>query len=296
MTYQMRAFEDVPKHVAIELTSHCNRDCWFCPRFGDRSGKRKYADGTPVIKFMPTEHVVPLMQQVWDMGYRNRMNFHHLSEAYLDKRLHRFAREAINIGFECMIHTNGDVLRQSKELAREAVDLFAEITVGLYDYKTEDERIAEEEFWTDHLAGAKSLHFTRHDIVFPRHDIDPTGPRMEGHKKAVEAARPHRCEMVREHMIVHHDGNVALCCEDYIDQFGLGSAFERPLSEIWWSDARRKALDTLSRPGGRMAYPHCMACPYAPSQHLYTIDKAGSSVEEDDGVFPRWVDQAKSQV
>src|ERR1700761_2235703 len=149
--HQMRAFEEVPRHLAIEITSHCNRDCWFCPRFGDRSGKRKRADGSPVIAFMPTEHVLSLMQQAWDMGYRGRMNFHHLSEPYVDKRLHFFAREARKIGSGCLIHTNGDVLRQSEKLAREAVELWDDITIGLYDYPTEAERIAEEVFWQKHL-------------------------------------------------------------------------------------------------------------------------------------------------
>lgn len=280
-----RPFEAVPKHVSIELTSHCNRDCWFCPRWGDRSGKRKDAEGNPVIAFMPTEHVLSLMRQVWEMGYRGNMNFHHLSEPFIDKRLIPLARKAKEIGFRVIVHTNGDTLRASKEMAAGAVDVFDEITVGLYDYGSQDERLHEEEFWVEHLAGARHLHFTRHEIVFPRHCVDERGPRMADARRAVEMARPHPCEMVREHLIVHYDGNIALCCEDYPDQFNLGNAFDVPLREIWWGARRKDVIDRLSRPGGRLNFPLCAECPFPPAQHLYEIAKAGTEVRPHEAVF-----------
>lgn len=292
----MRPFEALPKHVALELTSHCNRNCWFCPRWGDRSGKRKDANGNPVIRYMPSEHVSSLMKQVWDMGYRDAINFHHLSEPFLDKRLVSFARMAKEMGFPTIIHTNGDVIRNNRELAFAAAEVFDEITVGLYDYTSEEERISEEAFWVEYMteAGVKKLHFTHKDIVFPRHDVNPEGQRMEDLERSIELARQHPCEMVREHLIVHYDGNVALCCEDYPDQFNLDNAFVTPLRDIWWGDRRREVIETLSKPGGRLHYPHCAKCPFAPTQHLYTIIKAQSEVTENENVYPLWPEANKA--
>lgn len=285
MSNEMRRFEDVPKHVSIEITSHCNRDCYFCPRWGDRSGKRKDVKGTPQIHFMPSRNVISLLHQVWEIGYRGNMNFHHLSEPFVDKRLLSFASSAKEIGFRPIVHSNGDVLRGNRELADHATDVFEEITIGLYDYQSEAERLAEEGYWMEFLRKAKNLHFTHHEIVFPRHDVDATQYRMSLSDKAIEAARNLPCQQVREHLIVHYDGNIALCCEDYIDQFSLGNAFSKSIREIWWSDRRKEALDILSTPGGRLQFPHCEKCPYSPDQHLYTITRSGQSPISSDKTF-----------
>lgn len=287
----MRPFESVPKHVSIELHSHCNRDCWFCPRWGDRSGKRKDASGAPVMRSMPTEKILELMQEVWDLGYRGNLNFHHLSEPFIDKRIIDFARKARGIGFTPIIHSNGDPLRNNPQLAKDAASVFSEITIGLYDYKNEAERLAEEEFWKNHLKGTPKLHFTRHEITFPRHGVDTSMPGMAELDKAIELAQHQPCEMVRDHLIIHYDGNVALCCEDYPDQFDVGNVFEKSLKDIWWSERRREVLEILSKAGGRLQFPHCVKCPFAPTQHKYSIAEAGSSVERNDNVYPLWVNK-----
>ncbi len=249
------------------------------------SGKRKNASGEPVIKFMPSEQVVNIMHQVWEMGYRGAMNFHHLSEPFFDKRLIDFAITSKQIGFSNIIHTNGDILKTDKELARKASEVFDDITIGLYDYKSEEERIDTEAFWENYLTGVKELHFTRHEITFPRHNVDISNNRMSHLNEAIAEARPHPCELVREHLIIHYDGNIALCCEDVADQFEIGNAFETPIKDLWWSDRRKEVIDILSRPGGRLHFANCAECPYSPNIHKYTIAKAGTSVTENPNAF-----------
>ena len=72
--------------LQIELQSDCNRDCGFCPRFGDRSGVRKDADGKAIRVKMPTEHVKGIIDQAHALGYRGVIGLHRLSEATLDPR------------------------------------------------------------------------------------------------------------------------------------------------------------------------------------------------------------------
>src|SRR5262245_60749233 len=45
------------RRVVIELQSNCNRECYFCCRESDNSGKRKAASGKSVIQFMPSERI-----------------------------------------------------------------------------------------------------------------------------------------------------------------------------------------------------------------------------------------------
>ena len=79
--------------VVIELHSHCNRTCYFCSREADSSGKRKTADGKSVVQLMPTERVTMLFDELESLEFRGHITFHHLSEAFLDKRLIRIARD-----------------------------------------------------------------------------------------------------------------------------------------------------------------------------------------------------------
>ena len=263
----------LPKFLAIELTSHCNRDCFFCPRFGDTTGKRKDKNGKPIIKFTPTDRVYRLIDEAWDIGYRGTINFHHLSEAFLDKRLIPFARYAKQKGFSTIIHTNGDVLKRDPKLCREAVDAFDEITVGLYDYRNAIERTVQEFFWKRRLRGTR-LHFTRWEIVFPRPQTDITHPMMSGLKEAVVAALPQPCYQVREQFIVHYDGNIGLCCNDHGDNFAVGNADETSLKDLIFSEQRLKAIKTLEQPGGRENYPHCWECPWSTDIVDYMIAPA----------------------
>ena len=62
------------------------------------AGNRKDAKGKPIIKSAPTERVYRLIDEAWDIGYRGTINFHHLSEPFLDKRLITFARYAKDKG------------------------------------------------------------------------------------------------------------------------------------------------------------------------------------------------------
>jgi radical SAM protein with 4Fe4S-binding SPASM domain len=263
----------LPKFLAIELTSHCNRDCFFCPRFGDRSGKRKDEAGKPVIKSTPTERVHRVIDEAWEIGYRGTINFHHLSEPFLDKRLITFARYAKNKGYKTIIHTNGDVLKGNPKLCRDAVEAFDEITVGLYDYKNAIERTVQEFFWKRRLKGT-DLHFTRREIVFPRPGADLSHPVMKNMKEAVESARPQPCHQVREQFIVHYDGNIGLCCNDYGDYFKVGNVDSTSLKDLIFSKERMDVIHTLGQPGGRMNYAHCMNCPWSSDIVKYMIAPA----------------------
>src|ERR1041384_5595683 len=93
------------QRVVIELQSHCNRSCYFCCRAADTSGKRKTADNISVVRFMPTERITLLLDELETMGFCGYITFHHLSEAFLDKRLMAVARDAKRRRMKPYIHT-----------------------------------------------------------------------------------------------------------------------------------------------------------------------------------------------
>lgn len=243
------------QRVVLELQSHCNRDCFFCSRESDTSGKRKHADGTSVQRSMPTEKVSAILDELEALGFIGFITFHHLSEAFLDKRLLDVARDAKRRGMRPYVHTNGDVLRNSPQLCRAAAEVFEYIVVGLYDYQCEAEKLAEQAFWRERLQGT-SVGFSLVENVYHRTHT-PGGERMDTivrhtHPTAV-------CAEPLSFLLIHYNGDVGCCCEDMLGELLRVNVFEHGIREIWYSDRHIAVIDDLQR-GERDKYDLCSRC------------------------------------
>jgi radical SAM protein with 4Fe4S-binding SPASM domain len=246
------------RRLLLELQSNCNRTCFFCNRPWDDSGKRLAADGRHVLKSMPTAHALRILDEAQAMGFRGGVAFHHMSEPFLDPRIIDMAHEARKRGMHPYEHTNGDVLRRNDALCKAAVSVFEYIVVGLYDHKDDTERDAEIRFWQKRLEGT-DVRFSAVDKVFPR-SLTPFTDRMFRPKQIYPSGV---CRRPLVRMIVHYDGNVALCCEDMKDDFGLGNAFETPIRDLWYSERHVGIIRDLEQ-GRRDRYGPCAKCPIPP--------------------------------
>lgn len=248
------------KRVLLELQSNCNRDCFFCNRVGDVSGKRIDADGQNIKRSMPSEQVVNILNQVAALGFKGPIAFHHMSEPFLDPRLIDFARQARQLGMMPYEHTNGDALKGNDALCRAAAEVFDYIVVGLYDDLSTAELLQEKVYWRQRLKGTKVEFSVIEGHIHPRTFV-PYDSRMIIAKRSYPKGV---CERPLLRMIIHYDGNVALCCEDMIDSFSLGNVFEQPVEEIWYSAKLLKIVQDLQN-GKRSAYPLCAKCPLPPT-------------------------------
>jgi radical SAM protein with 4Fe4S-binding SPASM domain len=245
--------------LLLELQSNCNRSCFFCNRPWDDSGKRLAAEGHHVLKAMPTAQALRILDETAALGFRGRVAFHHMSEPFLDPRIIDMAHEARKRGMHPYEHTNGDVLRRNDALCKAAAAVFEYIVVGLYDHQNAAERDAEIRFWQSRLNGTE-VRFSAVDEVFPR-GLTPFTERMFRPKQKFPGGV---CRRPLMRLIVHYDGNIALCCEDMKDQFGLGNAFETPVRELWYSERHVTIIRDLER-GRRDLYGPCTNCPIPPS-------------------------------
>lgn len=262
---------DIPlfERLQIESQSNCNRSCWFCPRTYDRSGKYLDAAGKSVLRQMPTEKILSLLDEARAMGFSGMVGFHHYSEPLLDPRNISLAREAARRGMSPYLHTNGDVLRRNDALRDQVLEVYPLIVVGLYDYSTNDELRSEQEFWSNRLAGASRLEWSpigladgrkTESIGVPR-ALVPPDRRMTLPDLTFTNAPCHR-PLIR--MLVQYDGEVCLCCEDTTGAFELGNVHRQSLREIWYSDRHTGIVHDLIA-GGRERYPLCSACPMSPT-------------------------------
>jgi len=159
---------------------------------------------------MPSERVTMLFDELGSMGFRGYITFHHLSEAFIDKRLMKIARDARSRGMKPYIHTNGDVLRNDEALCREAAEVFEYIVVGLYDYETEEEKQGEKEFWKKRLTGTKVMFSLAERVYVRTHS--PRNDRMSAIDSRTYPDAV--CAEPQKYLLIHYNGDIAPCCED----------------------------------------------------------------------------------
>jgi len=251
------------RKLLLELQANCNRNCFFCNREFDTSGKRYDTRGRKVLKQMPTEHALSILDQAQALGFDGHVAFHHYSEPFLDPRIIDMAHAARARGMKPYEHTNGDVLRGNPELCRQAAEVFDYIVMGLYDYRDDAELAAEQAFWLERLEGTR-VRFSLGGEVFPR-TLTPHDDRMFRPKQTFPNAP---CIRPAVRLIIHYDGEMAMCCEDMQDRFELGNAFETPIEQLWYGDKHVAIMKALAR-GQREQFPLCAGCPIPPPEPVH---------------------------
>lgn len=255
------------ERLQIESQSNCNRACWFCPRTYDRSGRYLSDDGKSVIRAMPTEKILDLLDQASALGFQGRVGFHHYSEPLLDRRNIRLARAARERGMVPYLHTNGDVLQHDAALCAEVRKVYRIIVVGLYDYDSNEELEEAKRLWRDKLGDdidfspiGRSGSRSAFSIGVPR-ALVPTDDRMAVPDLAFSDAPCHR-PLIR--LIIQYDGEMCNCCEDTHGAFGLGNVHRQSLEELWFSDRHVAIVEDLLA-GQRERYALCRNCPLPPT-------------------------------
>ncbi len=241
--------------LEIDLHSNCNRDCNFCPRYLDRSGVRKDKNGKRVIKQMPTDKVYAIIDEACDMGYKGKIKFHRLSEALLDRRYLQFVKYAHGKGFQVWENTNGDVLKRNAKLCEELDGLIVDLVIGLYDYKTYKEKLAQMEFWKNTFKNTLLKFSTPLETPQIRQSSEVYLKRRKDPRIIDEP-----CVHMLTGLRIRYDGNVSFCCQDDLCAFNLGNVFEQSLEEIWWSDKHIEIINNVTQPGGRRKYELCSNC------------------------------------
>jgi radical SAM protein with 4Fe4S-binding SPASM domain len=242
-------------NLEIDIQSTCNRDCEFCPRFNDRSGVRKDADGKLVITKMPSAKIYDLLDQAHQLGFQGKVKLHRLSESLLDKRYLEFARYIKAKGLRICENTNGDVLRKNDELCAQLDGIVEEFTIGLYDYRNEPEKLQEMAYWRNKFKQTRiSFSLPSEACIIRQGSKVYQLAHRDPHALELPCTQPNRMFLIR------YDGEVSLCCEDDGCHFNLGNVFQQSLREIWWSSRHLKIAKTLEQAGGRHRFKRCSQC------------------------------------
>ncbi len=231
------------KMVEIEINHHCNRACVYCPNsVTERKEKGE----------MDPELFESLMQQLVDMNYKGSISYEFYNEPMLAKNVYLFVEMTRKYLPENRIdfYTNGTLLD------RKSFDRFMSLGVSRFivtKHKGEGAYVFDETFASlNDQEKSKVIYQNYMDLKLTnRGGAVDAGPK--GALKLVPCLIPSFL------VTITVLGNVLPCFEDYHEEMIMGNIDEKPLKEIWASEAFQKLRKDLAF-GKRHAHSPCDKC------------------------------------
>lgn len=218
------------KMVEIEINSHCNRRCSYCPQ--SVPGYRKPP------RFMNIEDFQKILYILADAEYSGRISYHFFNEPLLHPQIEEFVKLANEILPEShqVIFTNGDLLTESK-------------------YNILRENGIQTIVVTSH--GGKIFPLREGQVVQFPEDLNLTN---RGGKVLNESETLYMpCYAPSTMLIVGVDGDIILCYEDAERTTIFGNIFSQSLKDIWFSPIAVKVRENLEK-GNRSVLKVCSRC------------------------------------
>lgn len=282
--------QEPPFNVTIELTKGCNLACAMCamPAIQDKPGRG--------FSFMSPETLTRAMEQVRDLRWNCRVGFAMRGEPTMHPDyvgMVRIVREHLPRAHVTMLTNAGGLLREPGPVLNVQALFDAGLNVlGLDDYEhvrlvpktiAALEKYGELRTGCDHSLGFTYYRYpedrrgnphvrrprgTRTLVqvrdIMAQDKINRTGTHSKVFNYAGLAFPPDqsmagkRCHHPFRQLVVHWDGNVPLCCNDWQSVYNCGNVLEKPLEDIWQSSAMGAAREKLIR--GQRDFGACDGC------------------------------------
>jgi radical SAM protein with 4Fe4S-binding SPASM domain len=225
----MTSFQEC-RAVEVEVNTHCNLRCPYCPNAKDDFPRRR--------EIMTDIVFLRLVSELSRLCFQGIIAFHFLSEPLLRRDLHRLVklvRQKLPAATP-VLYTNGTLLTDARydELKQAGISHF---------------------IVTNHQG--RNIPARPHQTLFRPEDLEITN---RGGELSPSECLSVPCFVPTEMIFVSVEGNVFLCYEDARQSTVLGSIMTSPIDEIWQS-ARFEDLRSALRAGRRQDGPqHCRAC------------------------------------
>ena len=204
------------RSVAIEISTFCNRTCYYCPNL---------LEETPV-EFMAEETFHEIIDQLKEINYSGIILYHFYNEPLLDKRLPNFIRYVKTNLPNCVsrVVSNGDFL--STDLADNLIN------AGVLDIMITIHDIDGENFLNKLRPVLTKYPEYIHVNTIHNQPISNRG----GAIKVKQLDKKDTCTDPLTSLTLDHKGNVLLCCNDYYRKHSFGNITHAKISKIWHSE------------------------------------------------------------
>lgn len=210
--------------INIETNTSCNRFCKHCPNSKFDRGRLENE------KLMEEELFKKIIDELAGLKWSGRISPHWYGEPLLDKRivdLMRYAREMLPVA-RLLIFSNGDYL--TVDLYNKLVD--AGINKFFITQHGRNMSPVMKELFAYLEENPRRRIPLYYQIIDQTSSLENRGGLIE--PKVVEY-NP-RCGFPDNPLVIDFDGNVVLCCNDYLGSVKFGNLREKTLIEIWNSN------------------------------------------------------------
>lgn len=217
--------------VEIEINTHCNRTCAYCPR--------THIPFSSTPQYMPMPLYEKLIKDLEGIKFKGRLSYHFYNEPLLHPDLEylvEYASKKLPGVFQ-ELYTNGDFLSEERYhlLLKKGINNFLITSHSNEDFP-------------------ERPHQT---VQFPS-DLLITN--RGGSLFDVEKTLKIPCFVPSEMLIVSYSGDVLFCFEDIRRSGVMGNINSQPLEKIWFSERYRNARVLLREGNRQQAYSFCRHC------------------------------------
>ncbi|MDA0049030.1 radical SAM protein [Brachyspira hyodysenteriae] len=212
--------------VSFEISTYCNRKCWYCPNSYNETLK----------KFMDWNIFIKAIEELKNIKYSGAISYNLYNEPLFDDRLEDFIRHTHNSlpNVITVLYTNGDILNVelAKKLVEAGLDKFI-VTVHDKDPDKNLKRlIPVKEFLKE-----KMILQTSNDLKL----LNQGGTININSSKNKYIVK--KCPDIKN-LTIKFNGDIILCCRDYYARNIIGNILNNTIVDIYksYSDLREELL------------------------------------------------------
>lgn len=270
-----------PRIITIEISSHCNRACAYCPNIIYPQASRLISE----------EVISKLISRLAEIKYAGVVDFIFFNEPTLNPKLAEYVsriRKAVPLAIP-RISTNGDML--TYELVKKLSDAGLD---RIYPMRHNPTPAG----WKDNIETLSAQFpglFQIMDIDDAERDAglhDFNGlVEVKNHRGRKIVNGKARCQVHRHIAQFTIDGDWNLCCVDYAKTRSFGSLLNRSILEIWRDPEFVSARNLLE--SGEPAAEVCKTCTCLVKRdsfkrHDFVSREAGESLPKNNSVIEQW--------
>lgn len=209
------------QQVLIETRTDCNNACPFCPH---QFNKKE-------LGVMSWECYTHIIDQLVTFGYNGRVALMVSNEPLLETRLFEMIKYAKKKSPRLFL----DITTNGKLLNLEMIDRLFEVgidNINVNDYR--GDRDVYPDKLSGHLPEILEAYSNNPKLTIQRRRLDEVLPNYGGNiPQEVNEVLPEFCNFPFRKLVISYDGNVVICCNDFLNKTSFGNVMTKTLMECW---------------------------------------------------------------
>ena len=209
------------KQVLIETRTDCNNKCPFCP----------HAFNKKKLGIMTWECYITIIDQLCNINYNGRVALMLSNEPLLEDRLEKMITYAKSKSQRLFL----DITTNGRLLTLEKLDHLFELgldNININDYR--GDRDAFPDKWSSYLVPIYEAYNNNPKVSFQKRRLDEILPNYAGNiPQSFDKSLLGFCNYPFRKLTIAYNGDVLLCCNDFMYDTCFGNVMEDPLIDCW---------------------------------------------------------------